>query len=108
MKRVMYTGLLLLLIGWIGFMVSFWMPTDWARQALMATALSLGIPGLVAAGGVFVFADELREYDPFKHQTQVKLRCSDCGSKILNPAGTTIGDQLEEEVFMLDDPKRRR
>lgn len=102
-KPIIITGLILTLIGWIAMMVSFWLPGI-VGEALLSTALSIGIPGLVITIGPWIFWEEIEDYRPSK-KARV-LRCTDCASKILNPAGSTIGDQIEEEVMMLDSPIR--
>lgn len=103
-KPIVVGGVALAVLGWLLMMVSFWLPGV-AHDALMATALTIGIPGLVAGAGGFVFWREIEEYQPTAKTKP--LRCTDCGSKILNASGTTVGDQIEGE-FMLDDPVHRR
>jgi DNA-directed RNA polymerase subunit RPC12/RpoP len=90
------------LAAWLALMVSFWLPGV-AGHALQATALSLGIPGLVVAVVGVIFESELTEEFELRGQKAKAhaLRCTDCGSKILNAGGTTIGDQIEGEVMML-------
>lgn len=101
MKRLLYLSIGLTVISWIAFMVSFWLPHP-VGAALQATALSLGIPGVAAVCFLGVCWDEIETY---LHRSKTRtLRCTDCGSKILNPAGTTIGDQLEGEL-MLENPR---
>lgn len=90
-------GIALTLLGWIAMMVSFWLPHP-IGQALMSTALSVGIPGLVFAIVPFIFAQEIEEYHWLAKPTP--LRCTDCGSKILNAGGTTVGDQIEGELMI--------
>jgi len=95
-------GIVTTIVAWIALMVSFWLP-DPAGTALQATALAIGIPGLVFAVSGVIFETELvTEFE--KREEKVKrthpLRCSDCGTKILNAGGTTIGDELEEELMI--------
>jgi len=94
-----------LAVAWIALMVSYWLP-DPAGRALMATACALGLPALFAGGICFVMeteiVNELEKRSDEKTARTRPMRCTDCGSKILNAAGTTIGDQIEDEVLMLD------
>ena len=96
-KPVIAAGILMTVIGWIALMVSFWLPGA-IGVALQATALSVGIPGLVFAIVPAIFWEEIEDYHPTAKAKP--LRCTDCGSKILNPAGTTIGDQIEGELMI--------
>lgn len=98
-KPIVVGGVILAVLGWLAFMVSFWLPGA-IGTALQATALSLGLPGLLAAGGGFIFWREIEDYQPTAKQHP--LRCTDCGSKILNAAGSTIGDQIEGELMIHD------
>jgi len=93
-------------VAWVALVVSFWLP-DPAGQALMATSWAMGIPSLIIGVVGVIFERELvEEFESrTKEVTSTKaLRCSDCGSQILNAGGTTIGDQIEEEVLMLNNP----
>jgi DNA-directed RNA polymerase subunit RPC12/RpoP len=96
-KPLIAAGIALTIIGWIALMVSFWLPGV-IGHALQATALSVGIPGLVFAIVPAVFGQEIEEFQPTKKPQS--LRCTDCGSKILNAGGTTIGDQIEGELMV--------
>lgn len=98
-KPIVVGGVALTVLGWVLLMVSFWLPGV-LGTALQATALSLGIPGLVAGAGGFVFWREIEDYQPTAKQHP--LRCTDCGSKILNAGGTTVGDQIEGELMIGD------
>jgi DNA-directed RNA polymerase subunit RPC12/RpoP len=95
-----------LAVAWIALMVSYWLP-DPAGRALMATACALGFPALIAGGICFIgeteIVNELEKRSEKTARTR-PMRCTDCGSKILNAAGTTIGDQIEDEVMMLEPP----
>jgi hypothetical protein len=100
-RMVVAFGVITVLVAWVAFMVSFWLP-DPAGAALQATALAMGIPGLVAAVvGVVFEGDLVNEFE--RRADEVKkpqpLRCTDCGSKILNTAGATIGDDIEGELM---------
>jgi|KBSMisStandDraft_5_1062788.scaffolds.fasta_scaffold104129_3 hypothetical protein len=99
-KPVIMAGILMTLIGWITMMVSFWLPGA-VGTALNATAVSIGIPGLVFAIVPAIFWEEIEAYHPSKKPPS--LRCKDCGTKILNPGGTTFGDAIEDEL-MLESP----
>src|SRR3954462_8037540 len=95
-RMVVAFGIVTTIVAWIALMVSFWLP-DPAGHALQATALAIGIPGLVIAAFAVVFETELvSEFEAREEKVKRThpLRCSDCGSKILNAGGTTIGDQL--------------
>lgn len=78
--RLAAAGTTLLVIGWLGLMVSFWLP-GYLGHALRATAIALIIPGGAGAVVIGVFWPELTA------AKQPKLRCEDCGRKILNAAG---------------------
>lgn len=97
LKKLLVSGVVGLLLGWIALMVSFWLPTDFARSALSATALCLLIPSAVVTGVITAAWNELQ--DVSFSTKQPKYRCIDCGTKILNAAGTTIGDELEGEIM---------
>jgi hypothetical protein len=92
------------IIAWIALMVSFWLP-GLAGEALQATALSMGIPAIFIGGICFVMESELveeLEKRSSKETARTKpLRCSDCGTKILDASGTTVGDEIEGEIMML-------
>lgn len=97
LKLILISSIVGLFLGWIALMVSFWLPIEFARNALSATALCLLIPSGVAAAVISVCWEELQDLSfPTK---QPKMRCIDCGSKILNAAGTTIGDEMEGELM---------
>ena len=99
-------GLAFVAVAWICLMVSFWLP-DPAGQALQATAWAMGIPGLVVAAVGFVMEQEIvteLENRQERVQRAKPLRCSDCGTKILDASGTTVGDQIEAE-FMIEPRK---
>lgn len=90
------------LVAWIALLISFWLP-DPAGVALQATAFALGIPGLVVGLAGVVFETELTDIFETRGErakTTHPLRCTDCGSKILNAAGTTVGDQIESELMI--------
>jgi DNA-directed RNA polymerase subunit RPC12/RpoP len=94
-------GIAFTIVGWIALMVSFWLPEP-AAQALQATAWAMGIPGLAVAAIGLVCEEELvAEFDRRRDRVQRTraLRCTDCGNKILNVGGTTVGDQLESELM---------
>jgi len=97
-------------VAWIALMVSYWLP-DPAGKALMATAFAMGIPAIIVGGICFIgeteITEELEKRSDAKTARARPMRCTDCGSKILNAAGTTIGDQIEDEVMMLDTPAYR-
>jgi hypothetical protein len=99
-------------VAWVCLMISFWLP-GLAGDALEATAWAMGIPGLVVAAAGVIFERELvEEFESRSEQAQKgkALRCSDCGTKILDASGTTIGDQIEGELMLeqsRDRPERR-
>jgi len=95
-------------VAWVALVVSFWLP-DPAGQALMATSWAMGIPSLIVGVVTVIFERELVE--EFEARTKEvtrtqSLRCIDCGSKILNAGGTTIGDQIEGELMAGPWPQR--
>ena len=71
----------------------------------------MGIPAIIVGGICFIgeteITEELEKRSDAKTARARPMRCTDCGSKILNAAGTTIGDQIEDEVMMLDTPAYR-
>lgn len=100
-RMIVAFGFAFTIVGWIALMVSFWLPEP-AAQALQATAWAMGVPGLVVAGIGLTCEEELvTEFDRRRHQVHRThaLRCTDCGTKILNAGGTTVGDQLESELM---------
>ena len=97
-KPLIAAGIVMTVLGWIALMVSFWLPGA-IGQALQATALSVGLPGLAFAIVPAIFWREIEDYHPDKKPQP--LRCTDCGTKILNPGGTTVGDEIEGEIMML-------
>jgi hypothetical protein len=103
-KPMIATGLILTLVGWIGMMVSFWLPGV-AHEALLSTSLALLLPGLGLTIVPWVFWREIEDYEPTAKPKPI--RCMDCGTAVLNAAGATMGDQIEGEVMMLGDPDRR-
>ena len=101
LRMIVSFGAAFVIVAWVCLMVSFWLPGS-AGQALQATAWALGVPGLVVAAVGFVMEQEIvTELE--NRQEKVKktqpLRCSDCGTKILDASGTTIGDQIEGELM---------
>jgi hypothetical protein len=103
LKKLLVSGVVGLLLGWIALMVSFWLPTDFAQSALSSTALCLLIPSAVVTGVITAAWNELQ--DVSFSTKQPKMRCIDCGNKILTAAGATVGDEIEGEI-MLADPVR--
>ena len=107
-KLTLYLTLSMVICGWVGLMTSYWLPQP-AGHALMATSLVLAIPALIAAILTANFEEELVEYGLAKGERErVRLappppmRCTECGTRILDAGGTTVGDQLEGEIMMLD------
>jgi hypothetical protein len=82
-------------VGWLMLIVSFWTPTEFAHLALLNTSLAMLIPGMVGSAITAVFWDDM-----VRPITKPQLRCTDCGTKILSPAGTTIGDKIEDELLV--------
>lgn len=102
-RLLLRVSMALTLLGWVGFMVSFWLPTEFAQDALRATALSLLIPGGAATLLVLTCWQEILEIAPANKGRQ--LRCTVCADKILDAAGTTIGDKIEGELMSWESPQ---
>jgi hypothetical protein len=88
-------------VAWLALMVSYWLPEP-AGHALMATALAMGVPALIAGAACFIFETEIIEELEKRNRAVQRthpLRCTDCQNKILNAGGTTIGDQIEGELM---------
>lgn len=97
LKTILAVAVTGVLLGWIALMVSFWLPTQYAQDALSATALCLLVPFGITAGVISVAWEELQAIS-FSTK-QPKMRCIDCGTKILSAAGTTVGDEIEGEIM---------
>lgn len=87
------------LTGWALLMVSFWLPLDSMREAMNHTAQALLWPGAVG-GLVLGLAPWISDGECFRDQPR-PLRCIDCGTQVLNAAGSTVGDEIEGELMML-------
>jgi|SRR5262245_11873008 len=101
LRMVVAFGAAFVGVAWICLMVSYWLPGA-AGHALQATAWAMGIPGLVVAAAGFVMESEIvteLENRQEKVQRAKPLRCTDCGTEILNAGGTTIGDRIEGELM---------
>jgi hypothetical protein len=88
-KPIVLGGVVLTALGWVLLMISFWLPGA-AGVALQATALALGIPGLVTAVCGYAFWNEIEDHQSRIERTTVKpqpLRCTECQTKILNASG---------------------
>ena len=88
-KPIVLGGVVLTVLGWVLLMISFWLPGI-AGEALQATALALGLPGLVTAVCGYAFWSEIEDHQSRIERTTVKpqpLRCTDCQTKVLNASG---------------------
>jgi hypothetical protein len=88
-KPIVLGGVVLAVLGWVLLMISFWLPGI-AGEALQATALALGLPGLVTAVCGYAFWREIEDHQENITASTVKpqpLRCTECQTKILNASG---------------------